>query len=922
MRKHCFTAFATAAALALSAVAQAQVTIDQHLLQPFNFRNLGPFWLGARVSDIAVPTAPQSAHLYTFYVSFWTGGIWKTTNSGTTFQPIFDGEKDLNIGAIAVAPSNADVVWAGTGDGFTSRSSLAGDGVYKSTDGGKTWANMGLTDSHHISRILIHPSNPNIVYVAAMGHLYSDNEQRGIFRTRDGGRTWDKVLFHGPHVGAIDLVMDPQHPDVLYAAMYDKTRLPWQLIPDGPGSGIYKTSDGGDHWEKLGGGLPQSHIGRIGLDIYRRNPQILYAVVENDNPRTVPVAAGRGGRGGRTRPGVEAAIGGEVYRTEDGGRTWKKMNAEDYDVSPKGPYYFNQIRVDPNDDQNIFVTQDGLRHSINGGRTWDGPRVFPRMFGDVRTLWIDPTNSNRMIQGSDGGVAISYDGGRTSAAPENIPVEEVYALSVDNDNPYNIYAGLQDHENWRCPSATGMGRVTPQDCRAVGNGDGIATLVDPHDSRWLYTSLEYGSQGRVDQKLGLRTSIMPRQTDPSKPPYRFIWETPIAISPHDSATIYTGGQMLLKSTDRGDHWTEISPDLSTDPKDKILPSSEGGLPGGIPWFAISSISESPLKAGEIWTGTSDGKVWVTRDGGGHWTDLTARVSAAGGRADAYVSRVTASSRVAGRAYLTKSGYRFDDFVPYVYRTDDYGATWTPISSGLPQEPVNVIAEDPINADLLFLGSGAGVFVSLDRGAHWTHMRDNVPHVPVHDLVIQARQKDLVLGTYGRGIWVTNIAPLEELTRTVLSQDVHLFSIADTVQRVPWQFGANDYLYGQQNLQTPNPPDGMGIWYYLKQSASSAPAIVITDSAGKEVAKLTGSGDAGLHFVLWDTRRPRPNGGGGRGFAALPPGETVVDQLEPLGTYTVTLEVGGVRQNASGRIVATQGWSLATSPEVIRGVERK
>src|SRR6185312_9861452 len=296
-----------------------------------------------------------------------------------------------------------------------------------------------------------------------------------------------------------------------------------------------------------------------------------------DNLRTTPVAGGRGGAGGG-RGGGQNAIGGEVYRTEDGGATWKKMNAEDYDVSPKGPYYFNQIRVDPNNDQNIFVTQDGLRHSINGGRTWDAPEPFPGMFGDVRTLWIDPTNSNRMIQGSDGGIAVSYDVGRTSDALENIPVGEVYALSVDNADPYNIYEGLQDHENWRCPSATGMGRVTPQNCRAVGDGDGITTLVDAKDTRWLYTNREYGQHSRVDQKFGIRTSIMPRQSDPSQPPYRFIWETPIVISPHDSATIYTGGQMLLKSTDRGDHWTAISPDLSTHPSEKILPSSEGRLP--------------------------------------------------------------------------------------------------------------------------------------------------------------------------------------------------------------------------------------------------------------------------------------------------------------------------------------------------------
>ena len=908
-----FTAsiLAATAAAALTVRAQTPVAFDEQLLKPLTYRNLGPFWIGARTSDIAVPGASDTAHRSTFYVSFWSGGVWKTINNGTTFEPVFDAESTLNIGDVTLAPSNADIVWVGTGDGFTSRSSLAGNGVYKSTDAARTWTNMGLAETQHIARIVIHPANPDVVYVAAMGRLFSDNPERGVFRTRDGGRTWQKVLYNGPHVGAIDLVMDPKNPSVLYAAMYEKTRLPWQLVPDGPGSGIYKTTDGGDHWTRLAGGLPQTHVGRIGLDVYLRDPQILYAVLENDNPRTVPVAGARG-----RPPGVQSVMGGEVYRTADGGRTWKKMNADDYDVSPKGPYYFDQIRVDPNNDQNIFVTQDGLRHSIDGGRTWNAYRMFPRMFGDVRTFWIDPGNSSHMIQGSDGGIAVSYDGGRTSTALENIPVGEVYALSVDNGDPYNIYAGLQDHENWRCPTATGMNRVTPQDCRAVGDGDGITTLVDPTDSRWLYTNREYGSHSRVDQKLGIRTRIMPVQADASKPPYRFIWETPIVISPHDSHTIYTGGQMLLKSTDRGDHWTEISPDLSTHPADRILPSSEGGLPGGIPWFAISSISESPLTKGEIWAGTSDGNVQLTRDDGAHWTNLTANIAAAGGRDDAYVSRVRASSHVAGRAYVTKSGYRFDDFKPYVYRTDDYGATWTSIAANLPNAPVNVVEEDPVNPDLLFLGDDTGVFVSIDRGAHWVRMNNGIPRVPVHDLVIQPRDKDLVLGTYGRGIWVTNIAPLEELTGAVLDQDVHLFRVQDTVERVTWQFAANDYLFGEQNLQTPNPPSAMTIRYYLKRAVSASPEIAIADGSGKEVARLAGSGNAGINTVLW-TMRPQAGGRGGRGFAPPPPGKTVVDQLAPLGSYTVTLQIAGTKQTTSARIVKTQGWSLAPSPEVIR-----
>ncbi len=884
---------------------------DEQLLRALTFHNVGPFRMGARTSAIAVPASPAKDHLYTFYVSFWSGGVWKTTNNGTTFAPVFDAQDNLNVGDVALAPSNPDIVWVGTGDAFTSRSSFAGDGVYKSIDAGKTWKDMGLADSHHIARIAIDPTNPDVVYVAAMGHLYSQNEERGVFKTTNGGATWEKVLYLNSSVGAIDLVMNPNDSSVLYAAMYEKTRLPWQMVNGGPGSGIYKTIDAGKTWTRLDGGLPRGRIGRIGLDIYQRNPQILYAVIENDNPRTTPVARGRGGPPA-PQPGVVPIIGGEVYRTADGGGTWTKMNADDYDVSPKGPYYFSQIFVDPNNDLNVFVTQDGYRHSLDGGKTWTAPQVFPRMFGDFRTLWIDPQNSDRMIAGSDGGVAISYDGGRTSDAYSNIPVGEVYAVSVDNDDPYNIYAGLQDHENWRGPSATGLGRVTPEDWLAVGDGDGISTVVDPTDSRWLYTNREYGSHSRVDQKLGYRFSIMPRQTDPSKPPYRFIWETPIVISPHDSRTIYTGGQMLLRSSDRGDHWTEISPDLSTHPDDKILPSSEGGVPGGIPWFAISSISESPLTKGLIWVGTSDGNVQVTPDDGTTWTNVTAAIAASRGRADAYVSRVRGSAHVAGRAYVAKNGYKFDDFHPYLYRTDDYGRTWTSIGANLPDKPINVVLEDPEKPDLLFVGNDTGVFVSIDAGRHWVKMNNNMPDVGVHDMVMQAREKELVLGTYGRGIWITNIEPLEEMSDALLAKGAHLFTIQPTGQRVTWQFAANDYLFGQRHLQTPNLSGTMTIRYYLKHPASSAPTVRITDAAGGEIAKLSGPNGAGINTVVWPMRKDQPGGRAGaraRGNA--------VEQLVPLGDYTVTLDVNGTTLSQTAHITRTTGWSVAPSPQIIR-----
>jgi len=900
--------------LALAAAPRAQTdAFNEQLLRPFTYRNLGPFRMGARTSDIAVPTAPAKDHLYTFYVSFWTGGLWKTTNNGTTFEPLFDGQSKLAIGDVTVAPSDSNVVWVGTGDAFTSRSSYAGDGVYKTTDDGRTWKNMGLKDSHHISRIAIHPSNPNVVYVAVMGHLYSTNAERGVFRTTNGGETWEKGLYLDEKIGVIDLVMNPKSPDVLYAATYDKQRLPWQMVNGGPLSGIQKTTDGGRTWTKLTNGLPTGRIGRIGLDIFLGNPDILYAVVENDNPRAPATGA---------PPAAPSApvqtVGGEVYRTENAGQTWTKMNADDYNVSPKGPYYFSQIRVNPGNEKELFVTQDGYRHSIDGGKTWNAPAVFPRMFGDYRTLWIDPENPQRMIAGSDGGIAITYDAGRTSDHYANIPVGEIYSIGVDMDDPYNLYAGLQDHEHWKGPSNGPLGRVTVWDWLAVGDNDGIFTQVDPTDSRWLYTTRQYGGHTRVDQKLGYETNIWPQRSEGD--PYRFQWATPLHISPHNSSTIYAGAQVLLRSTDRGDHWTEISPDLSTNDKTRIIRESEGGVPGGIPWFAITSISESPVTKGVIWAGTSDGKVQVTRNDGAAWTDATAKITAAGGRVDAYVSRVRASGHVSGRAYVSKSGYRFDDFAPYLYRTDDFGATWTSIAGNLPREPINVVYEDQKNPDLLFVGNDTGVFVSINRGGRWLKMNNNMPNIPVHDLLVHPRENDLILGTYGRDFWITNVGALQELSDTVLAEDVHLFSIKPSVQRVTWSFGANDYLFGQRHLSTPNEPAGMLIRYYVKNAGAGNAVVSIRDAAGQEMARFSNASAQGINTVRWDMRQPARGGGAGGGGArggGATRGGAGIEQLAPLGEYTVTLELGGKTLTQKGRIAKTQGWPTGAVPQIIR-----
>jgi photosystem II stability/assembly factor-like uncharacterized protein len=896
------------AAVAVSALlpgarTDAQGAFNEQLVSTLEYRNIGPFRMQARIADIDVPAFPQNAHLYTIYVAPWIGGLFKTTNNGTTWQSLFDKQSTLSIGDVTLAPSNPDIVWVGTGDAFTSRSSYAGNGIYKSPDGGKSWKNMGLSDSQHLARIVIDPTNPDIVYVAAMGHLYSKNSERGVFKTTNGGKTWQKVLYIDDNTGVIDIVMNPRNPAVLYAATYDKTRLPWRMINGGLKTGIYKTSDGGRSWTKLAGGLPIGQIGRIGLDIYRGNPEILYAIIENENLRTAvttPSGADAVGPGKRF-----PTVGDEIYRTDNGGRSWTKMNPDSVNVGPKGPYYFNQIRVDPNDDKTIFITGYPGGLSRDGGKTWD--TTFPKFFGDFRTFWFDPGNSNRMILGSDGGIAISYDGGKTSDAFSNLPLGSVYTVAADMRDPYNVYAGLQDHENWTGPSNSASGRITEQDWFAVGDGDGIVTLPDPTNNRWLYTTREYGAPERVDQKLGYRTSIAPKP-DSSQPPYRFLWETPLQMSPHNSSVIYLGTQFLLRSTDRGDSWTKLSPDLSTHAAGKIMAESEGGVPGGIPWFAISTISESPVTAGVIWVGTSDGKVQLTRNTGATWTDMTAKLSAVGAREDAYVSRVVASSQFAGRAYVSKSGYKFDDFHPYLYRTDDFGVTWKSIVGDLPDQPINVVFEDPKNPDLVFVGNDAGVFVSIDGGTHWVNMNNNMPPIPVHDLVVQPRANDLILGTYGRGIFITNIEPLQEMTQSMLAEDVHLFAIAPTAQRVTRAFGANDYLFGQRNIQTVNEPDGMVVRYYVKHRVSTGAKILIVDSTGHEVARLAGPTAAGINTVVWNMRA------GGAGGAR---NHNVLDRLAPLGKYTVTLEVGEMKLIQHARLTATQGWRIGAVPEIIR-----
>ena len=878
---------ATVGLLALSAAVASQTPQTaslQDVLDGLPMRNIGPFRSGAWVTTVAVPESPLHDHLYTIWVGQRSGGVWKTTNGGVTWDPVFDDTGVAPIGAIAIAPSDPGVVWVGTGDQANARSSYSGRGVFKTTDGGKSWQSMGLPDSHHIARIVIDPKDPNRVFVASMGHLFSKNTERGVFRTSDGGQTWRRVLYVDDETGAIDLVMSRESPAVLYAAMYDKQRLPWRLIEDGPGSGIFKSTDGGDHWQRLAGGLPADHLGRIGLDLYQKNPKILYALVENHNPPTGRGATPQGGRGATaqgSRGGSQPIVGNELYRTDDGGATWQKTGPTNV-AGGKAPYSFNQVRVDPANDRRVIVTSDSMTISEDGGKTWDDRAIWPagffrRAFGDFRTMWFDPDDPRRILIGSDGGLQISFDGGRTADYFPNIRAGEAYAVGVDMDDPYHVYAGFQDHDSWKGPVNGRWGVVTLEDWVTVGPGDGMYNVVDPTDSRWVYNTRELNQMGRMDQQTGVRADIRPPQPA-NADRLRYNWIAPIAISPHDPRTIYAGAQLLFRSRDRGDHWDAISPDLTTNDASKI------GYPS-TPYCTISTLSESPVAAGTIWVGTDDGKVQLTRNGGGEWTDVTASLAAAGAPADRWVSRVAASPSDAATAFVAKNGFRNDDFAPYLYKTVDFGRTWTAMAGDLPAAPVNVVVQDRKNPHLFFVGNDIGVFASIDDGAHWARLKANLPTVAVHDLLVHPREQDLVLATYGRALWTGDISPLQETTPEMLREDVHLFDIKPKARYGFGRQGMNYELYGDKYIEVPNEPEAFVVNYYLKTAQKETAHIAVADGSGAVVREFDGPTARGLNHVVVPLGSARGRGGAaGRGGPA--------DQPLPTGSYQVTLTVAG------------------------------
>ncbi|MGD8537953.1 MAG: hypothetical protein PVI66_04460 [Candidatus Aminicenantes bacterium] len=806
----------------------AATRLKGNILEGLEWRCVGPANMGGRIDDFAVVESDP----YTTYVGTASGGVWKTTNNGITWKPIFDDQTTSTIGDVAVAPSQADTVWVGTGEPNNRQSSSWGNGVYKSTDGGETWTNMGLQDTHHIGRVVIHPTNPDIVYVAALGHLWGPNEQRGLYKTTDGGKTWTNTKFIDVNTGFVDVAMDPENPDTLYAAAYQRRRRGWGFNGGGPGSALYKTTDGGENWAKLANGIPSGDLGRIGIDVYRKNPSIVYAIIEHKSQQG-------------------------VYRSEDKGATWTKMSG----TNPR-PMYYSQIRIDPSNDQRIWVLGASMYVSEDGGKSFQTDHVT-RVHGDHHAMWIHPTNSNHMILGSDGGIYFSYDRGKSWDFVNALPLAQFYEIGIDMREPYWIYGGLQDNGSWGGPSATWYRQgITNDEWIKIGGGDGFYTQVDPEDFTRIYAESQNGNLFRVDLKTGERKSLRPQPEDSSER-YRFNWNSPIHISPHDPKTIYYGGNKLFISKDKGEIW-DATEDLTTQ-QDREKLELMGVLPDentlsrhdGISTYGnITTVSESPVKAGLLYVGTDDGNLQVSKDGGKTWNNVVNKVR--GLPQYTYVTRVVASQHKEDTAYATFDGHRNDDFRPFVFRTRDQGETWRNISSNLPiGSIVNVIREHHTNPNLLFVGTERGVYFSIDQGATWTMFRGNLPMVPVDDIAIHPRENDLILGTHGRSVWVLDdITPLEQLTPQVLGTSAHLF---DLKPAKIFNYFSHKGNLGHKVFVGPNPPFGAIVNYYLKGDEKDV-KISITDSAGEVVREIEGINAAGINRVTWDLRYSAPEMG--------------------------------------------------------------
>lgn len=842
-------------------VAADSSNFNSDIFKHIKWREIGPANFGGRISDIeAVPENPKI-----IFVASASGGIFKSVNNGVTWKPVFDEEgTSLSIGDIAIAPSDPNIIWAGTGEPNNRQSSSWGDGVYKSIDGGETWKYMGLKETYYIGRIVIHPRNPDFVYVAALGHLWGPNPERGLYRTKDGGKTWEKILFINKDTGAVDVAIE-RNGRVLYAAAYQRRRRAWGFVGGGPYSGLYRSMDGGDTWEKLSKGLPEGDTGRIGIDISKSHPNIVYAIVQNKN--------------------------GGLFRSEDRGQTWTRMNK----LNPR-PSYYSQIRIDPLNPNKVWMLGSRLSVSIDGGKTFSVAAVEIRrsdrdkkaaenVHVDHHALWIDPKDPAHLLLGNDGGFYISYDGSKNYNFIDNLPIAQYYAIGIDNRDPYWIYGGTQDNGTWGIPSRTYSNRlgIRNSDVVNIADGDGFYVAVDPEDNTAIYAETQNGGLLFVDLETKEEKSLQPVPEDP-KEEYRFNWNSPLILSPHNSNILYYGGNKLFKSVDRGHSWEEISTDLTLNQDWKKIPimgviRNENTLSrdDGVAHFGTTTtLCESPVQPGLIYVGTDDGNVQMTQDGGKSWQNLTEKFRLPGPR---WVSRVLASHHGAGTAYVSFDGHQDDDFKPYIFKTTDFAKTWRNISGDMPDGMVvNALAEHPRNPNLLLAGTEFGLFISIDGGKKWVLAGGNLPRAPVDDIIINARDNDIILGTHGRGIVILDdIVMLEQLDSKVLDSEVYLFLPRKTTQYHDIKEVATDQ--GASEFSGANPDYGALITYSLKNDPppmeekptyekksdkaekekkdDSKPMvkIVILDKEQNVVRELEGPDRKGFNRINWDLRYP-------------------------------------------------------------------
>lgn len=809
-------------------------------------RSIGPANMGGRVTDIEV----VESNTKVIYVAAASGGVWKTIDGGDTWQSIFDREGVASIGDIAVSPSNPDIVWVGTGEANARNSVSWGDGVYKSENGGRTWQHMGLKETRHIGRVVIHPRNSDIVYVAALGHLWGPNPERGLYRTTDGGKTWKKSKYIDVNTGFIDAAMDPADPNTLYAAAYHVRRD--AFAGGNPASqfrnsaDLFKTTDGGDTWEKITNGLPDRPLGRCGFAVYRKDPNIVYAVIQTDRTSLAP-----GGQPAKENADIDT---GGVFRSEDKGKTWKKLN----NLCPR-PFYYGQIRVDPADDQRVYILGIALHVSDDGGKSFPQQLTARGVHPDHHALWINPTDPKHLILGNDGGLYFSKDRGQTWEPVRNLPIGQFYGVAADMRQPYHVYGGLQDNGSWGGPTATfSAAGITLFDWKRIAGGDGFQCAADPTDSNTVYAEGQFGRLQRIT--LGPRFGAKPITPRPerSASPYRFNWDAPLLLCPHDSKTIYFGGNYLFKSIDRGDKWEVISPDLT---RARPFAPAYG--------HTLTTIAESPRKAGVLWAGADDGKVQVSKNAGKDWTDVSEKIPCHPHAR--WISRIECSHFDEGTAYVSIDRHRNDDLRPYLFKTTDFGATWQALAANLPaEEPLHVVRQSSRNPDLLFAGSECGLYVTLDGGHEW-HRYRGLPTVPVFDLVIHPRDRELVIGTHGRSVYVMDIAPLEELTEAVQRGDLHLFAVKPAVAYEPRKL---EITHHARTFRAPNPPIGASICYYLRSDRAKPVSLAITGNEGQKIAALQGPAEAGFHRIYWNLRAG-------------------ADQplIEP-GSYNLTLDVDG------------------------------